>query len=265
MLTQLRDKGLLWPAVMTLAGVILGLSLGTWQLQRRAWKNELVSTIEARTGIAPLPPEAWPNLKCKTAQEVGLELSCEYMKVTLRGTWDHSRERHVFISVPRQPSGVGGPGYWVFTPLKFADGNGEVIVNRGFVPAGAKDAAQRVQGQIATAGRGDRSAAVGRTQDQIQRPERRSAQHLVRAQSLRISRTGLHQAVAADETRPPTAGPSSLAVLRRSNFTTAARWIAPAARWQDRATQSPSGIRLDVVLACGNPIGRVRRICFKSL
>jgi surfeit locus 1 family protein len=149
-LTQLRDKGLLWPAVMTLAGVILGLSLGTWQLQRCAWKNELITTIEARTGIAPLPPDAWPNLKCQTVREVGLELSCEYMKVTLRGTWDHARERHVFISVPKQPNGVGGPGYWVFTPLKFADGKGEVIVNRGFVPAGAKDAAQRVQGQTAT-------------------------------------------------------------------------------------------------------------------
>jgi surfeit locus 1 family protein len=149
-LTQLRDKGLLWPAVMTLAGVILGLSLGTWQMQRRSWKNELIATIEARTGIAPLPPDALPNLKCQTVQEVGLELSCEYMKVTLRGTWDHARERHVFISVPKQPNGVGGPGYWIFTPLMLAEGKGEVSVNRGFVPAGAKDAAQRVQGQTAT-------------------------------------------------------------------------------------------------------------------
>lgn len=149
MLTRLREKRLLWPAVMTLAGVILGLSLGTWQLQRRAWKNELIATIEARTDISPLPPEAWPNLKCQTVEEVGLELSCEYMKVTLRGTWDHARERHVFISVPRQPNGVGGPGYWVFTPLKFAGGLAEVYVNRGFVPAVAKEAAQRAQGQSA--------------------------------------------------------------------------------------------------------------------
>ena len=147
MLTQLRDKRLLWPAVMTLAGVVLGIALGTWQLQRRAWKNELIATIEARTGIAPLPPEAWPNLKCQTVQEIGLELSCEYMKVTLRGTWDHARERHVFIAVPRQANGIGGPGYWVFTPLKFADGVTEILVNRGFIPAGAKDAAQRLQSQ----------------------------------------------------------------------------------------------------------------------
>ena len=149
MLSQLRDKGLFWPAVMTLAGVILGLSLGLWQLQRRAWKNELIATIEARTGIAPLPPEAWPNLKCQTVQEVGLELSCEYMKVTLRGTWDHARERHVFISVPRQPSGIGGPGYWVFTPLRLAGGAGEAWVNRGFVADSAKDASRRAQGQAA--------------------------------------------------------------------------------------------------------------------
>jgi surfeit locus 1 family protein len=147
MLALLREKRLLWPAVMTLAGVALGIALGTWQLQRLSWKTELISTIEARTGIGALPPEAWPNLKCQTVQEVGLELSCEYMKLTLRGTWDHARERHVFISVPRQPNGIGGPGYWVFTPLKFADGVTETFVNRGFVPEGAKDPARRSQGQ----------------------------------------------------------------------------------------------------------------------
>lgn len=148
MLGRLREKRLLWPVVMTLAGVLLGLALGTWQLQRRAWKTELITTIEARTGIAALPPGVWSNLKCQTVQDVGLELSCEYMKVTLRGTWDHARERHVFISVPKQPSGMGGPGYWVFTPLKFPDGVTEIFVNRGFIPERAKDAAHRPQGQL---------------------------------------------------------------------------------------------------------------------
>ena len=148
MLALLREKRLLWPAVMTLAGVILGLGLGTWQLRRLAWKTELISTIEARTGIAPLPPEAWPNLRCLTVREVGLELSCEYMKVSLRGTWDHSRERHVFISVPRQANGVGGPGYWVFTPLKLSGTQSWIFVNRGFVPAVAKAPAMRAAGQV---------------------------------------------------------------------------------------------------------------------
>lgn len=148
MLARLRDARLLWPAVMTLGGVLLGLALGTWQLQRRAWKTELIATIEARTGIAALPPQAWGNLKCRTVQDVGLELSCEYMKVTLRGTWDHARERHVFISVPKQANGIGGPGYWVFTPLVFsAKDRDEVTINRGFVPAGAKDTALRAAGQ----------------------------------------------------------------------------------------------------------------------
>ena len=148
MLGSLRDRRLLWPALMTLAGIALGIALGTWQLRRLAWKNELISTIEARTGIAALPPEAWPNLKCQTVEEVGLELSCEYMRVTLRGTFDHTRERHVFISVPVQPDGVGGPGYWVFTPLALAGGRGVVAVNRGFVPQAAKLPLPRQQGQV---------------------------------------------------------------------------------------------------------------------
>ena len=136
MLTRLRDKGLLWPALMTFAGVILGLSLGTWQMQRRAWKNELISTIEARTGIAPLPPEAWPNLKCQTVQEVGLELSCEYMKVTLRGTWDHARERHVFICGAQASERNRWARLLDLHAAVFADGATEIFVNRGFVPAG---------------------------------------------------------------------------------------------------------------------------------
>ena len=151
MLSVLREKRLLWPSVMTLVALGILLSLGTWQWQRRAWKNELVQTIEARSTATALPPEAWPNLRCQTVQDVGLEFSCDYMRVTLRGTWDHARERHVFIAVPRQPNGIGGPGYWVFTPLVMAypDGAREIFVNRGFVPEAHKVSTGRAAGQLA--------------------------------------------------------------------------------------------------------------------
>lgn len=146
MLSTLRERRLLWPAVMTLVGVLVTVGLGIWQWQRLAWKTELIATIEARTTIAALPPEAWPNLKCRPLAEVGLELSCEYMKVTLSGTWDHARERHVFIFVPPRSGGIGGPGYWIFTPLRL-DSGGEIYVNRGFVPEALKQPEQRRQGQ----------------------------------------------------------------------------------------------------------------------
>lgn len=147
MLSTLRERRLFWPGLTTLAGVVLGLSLGIWQLQRLTWKTELIGTIEARGSATPLAPDAWPNLKCRTLEEVGLELSCDYMTVSLRGRWEHSGERHVFISVPRQSNGIGGPGYWVFTPLVLEPGPGEIYVNRGFVPHAAKDPSHRREGQ----------------------------------------------------------------------------------------------------------------------
>ena len=41
MLSALKAKGLLWPAVMTLAGLAILVSLGNWQMQRLAWKEGL--------------------------------------------------------------------------------------------------------------------------------------------------------------------------------------------------------------------------------
>ncbi|MFZ0606894.1 MAG: SURF1 family cytochrome oxidase biogenesis protein, partial [Xanthobacteraceae bacterium] len=42
---------------------------------------------------------------------------------------------------------VDGPGYWVFTPARLADG-GVVMVNRGFVPEGRQDPKSRPGGQV---------------------------------------------------------------------------------------------------------------------
>ena len=40
-----------------------------------------------------------------------------------------------------------GPGYWVFTPARLADGS-IVIVNRGFVPDARKDVKTRREGEV---------------------------------------------------------------------------------------------------------------------
>jgi surfeit locus 1 family protein len=43
---------------------------------------------------------------------------------------------------------VSGPGYWVFTPARLADG-GAIVVNRGFVPEAKREVATRTAGEIA--------------------------------------------------------------------------------------------------------------------
>jgi surfeit locus 1 family protein len=136
------------PRPTTLASLIaVGLvfaslvGLGTWQLQRKTWKNQLLADIEARGQRPPV------------AQLAGLLAGdpqlTEYRRVALPGRFDHSAERHIFIAVPRQPNGLGGPGYWVFTPFLTTGGSAGqwIYVNRGFVPEAGKAAAARAVGQ----------------------------------------------------------------------------------------------------------------------
>ena len=134
-------RGLLVRSLVAPASLPVLVSLGVWQLQRLAWKEDLIARAAARA-TAPaegLPPEAaWPSL----APE-----DYEFRRVRLSGRFLHEREFHVFASLPERGGRFGGPGYWVFTPLALA-GGAVVFVNRGFVPMGRKDPASRQAGQV---------------------------------------------------------------------------------------------------------------------
>jgi surfeit locus 1 family protein len=128
-------------AVMTALAILLG--LGTWQLQRRVWKNDLLATIEARTAMPPVT--RLPLDECRP--DLGLADHCAYLPVSLDVTFDHVWERHVFISVPVQRDGLGGPGYWVFALARTGDGQA-IFINRGFVPEARKAQDTRREGQV---------------------------------------------------------------------------------------------------------------------
>jgi surfeit locus 1 family protein len=127
--------------VLGILAVLLG--LGTWQLQRRIWKEDLLAAMSARSALPPAVDLS--KLDCRPA--AGWADPCEFRPVRLSVTFQHDQERHIFISVPPQADGVGGPGYWVFTPARTADGQG-LYVNRGFVPERLKDVSVRAAGQI---------------------------------------------------------------------------------------------------------------------
>lgn len=142
-------RGLLWPGVFTLAALAVLVSLGAWQLQRLAWKEDLIARIEARTRAEPvaLPPEgAWATTSWDAE---------EYRPVRVSGVYLHERE--VFVQA-NAVLGSGGArmGSFVLTPLRTDEG-GIVFVNRGFIPVELKrDAAAFAAWQ-----REDRAATGG--------------------------------------------------------------------------------------------------------
>lgn len=105
-------------ALLVFAGLV---ALGTWQVERRAWKLDLIARVDRRVHAPPVPapgPDVWPQITAAND---------EYRHVRVAGRFLNDRETLV------QASTVLGRGFWVLTPLREADGT-LVLVNRGFVP-----------------------------------------------------------------------------------------------------------------------------------
>jgi surfeit locus 1 family protein len=105
-------------AVALLLPLLLG--LGTWQLDRAAFKRALLDTYAVRGADRPvnslpraLDPEAW-----------------RFRRVALGGRFD---DAHALLLDNRTYRGMAG--YHLLTPLRLDDGRG-VLVNRGWAPRG---------------------------------------------------------------------------------------------------------------------------------
>lgn len=127
-----RPRWQLWIVLASGAAIFLVfLALGVWQVQRLAWKRDLIARVEARVSapavplseIAALPP----------AEQ-------EYRHVTVTGQFDHSAE---FLA--QAVTELGG-GFWLLTPLRLDDGS-YVFINRGFVSPQYRDPKTRPEAQ----------------------------------------------------------------------------------------------------------------------
>jgi surfeit locus 1 family protein len=119
--------------------VLIG--LGTWQVERKAWKEALIAALTERLGAPPqaLPAQAtWQNL------DPAID---EYRRVKFTAQFDHAAEALVYGAASAFRPDVSGPGYWVFTPARLTDGS-LIMVNRGFVPEDRKDPKSRAAGQV---------------------------------------------------------------------------------------------------------------------
>ena len=66
-----RRRGIVVPAIFVLVAVAVFCALGTWQIERKAWKEGLIDVLEAKLSAQPvaLPPrDQWPQDKTASAK-----------------------------------------------------------------------------------------------------------------------------------------------------------------------------------------------------
>lgn len=108
-------------------------ALGVWQLQRLAWKRDLIAKVDSRIHAAPAQvptPAEWARIT---------EGRDAYRNVSVTGRFRHDRETLVQAVTAR------GGGFWVMTPLT-SDAGFTLLINRGFVPQERRAPASRAAG-----------------------------------------------------------------------------------------------------------------------
>jgi cytochrome oxidase assembly protein ShyY1 len=140
-----RRRGSAGFAIFTLVMVAAFVSLGIWQLQRRADKHALIAALDERLAAASvaLPPSAqWPALTPEKD---------EFRRVSFTATYPRLPDAMVYSSGSAVRDDISGPGTWAFLPSRLPGGE-TVAVNTGFVQNTMQDRAQqdRAVGRLIT-------------------------------------------------------------------------------------------------------------------
>ncbi|WP_122072907.1 SURF1 family protein [Pseudophaeobacter sp. EL27] len=106
-------------------GLATLLGLGTWQVQRLAWKQAVLDTIETRVAASPVAVPQNPT-----------EQDDRYRAVSAAGELG-GKDLHVFWVTKNAAT-----GYRVITALELSDGR-RLLLDRGFILAAEKNSARR--------------------------------------------------------------------------------------------------------------------------
>lgn len=119
------------PLLIGIAGTAVLVTLGSWQLQRLSWKQDMLARIEARIEAPAVALPARPDADRD-----------QYLAVEIEG---ESSGPEVRVLVSRRET---GPGYRILTRFDTTDGRA-ILLDRGFVPERQRDAARApAQGRI---------------------------------------------------------------------------------------------------------------------
>lgn len=120
------------PGVFTIISLAILISLGVWQLHRKAWKEGLIATLETQIKAEPLPlppPSEWPGMTRDNS---------EFRRVKLRAYVSASaKPAYLYTGASALRTDVKQAGYFIFVPAKLPDDQA-VVVNRGYVPTDRK-------------------------------------------------------------------------------------------------------------------------------
>jgi len=109
----------LWPTLFTIPALLMMLGLGTWQLDRLAWKTALIDSFESRAAAPPVTPPA----------TVDDPAAWQFRRVEATGRFLNDKE----LQMTGRPF-KGTAGFHVVTPFVVENGP-TVLVNRGWVPS----------------------------------------------------------------------------------------------------------------------------------
>ena len=144
----MQFRPLLWPTLFALPALLVLLWLGTWQVQRLEWKNQLIEDFESRATAAPVD---------LPSGDVGPEM--EFRRLALTGSYDHDRE--VFMTGRTYE---GNAGFHIVTPFTLTDGR-TVLINRGWVSESYREQDKReftlVEGEVTVAASSGASGESG--------------------------------------------------------------------------------------------------------
>jgi surfeit locus 1 family protein len=122
----------LWPTFSALAGLLVLLGLGTWQVERLQWKEVVIAE---RAQQLAAPPEPLPAVAENWR-------TFDFRRVSVAGQFRHDLEQ-LFGAFAID----GQLGHHVLTPLIRPDG-AAVLIDRGWVPADKAHPAARREGQV---------------------------------------------------------------------------------------------------------------------
>jgi len=109
-----------WGTILTIMSLMILCALGSWQIDRLGWKEDLLARIAVEQAV-----------DANTVDLSGVVLGEDMIlkRGFLKGRYAHDK---AILIRPRTFDGASG--YHVFTPFEVSGGSAPILVNRGWIP-----------------------------------------------------------------------------------------------------------------------------------